>query len=90
MAGDIAAQSDVGVAFSVLYNAHPGKAVLRVIEQTQAATLYGVYYQVGVEYSDKNRRLSGPLTLEDVRMTDVEADLLNGEKLLIRMVDNNQ
>jgi hypothetical protein len=29
------------------------------------------------------------MPLEDARLTEIEADLLSGEKLLIRMVDND-
>jgi hypothetical protein len=82
-------QSDVAVAFSVLYNVSPGKARLRVREETRGALLYGVLYQIGIEYSTESRRLSNPLPFDEVRMSEIEGDLYNGEKLIVRMVDSN-
>jgi hypothetical protein len=89
MAHEPSSQSDVGVEFSVLYNVSPGRARLQVIDETREARLYGVLYQIGIEYPAGTMRLSPPLPFDEVRGTELEGDLYNGEKLIIRMVDNN-
>jgi hypothetical protein len=86
---DHSPESDVGVEFHVLYHVSPGRAQLQVRDETRGAREYGVQYQIGIAYSDSTRRLSPPLTFDEARVIDVEGDLLRGEKLIIRMVDNN-
>ena len=80
-------QSDVGVEFEVFYNIRPGEARLRIRDQTQAASYYGVLYQIGAEFPDGLIRLAPPLNFTEVQVTEVVGNILNGEKLIVRMVD---
>ena len=81
------APATIAVLFQVLYDTPQGTARLRVHDYTEAALAQGIQCQLGHRQAGAAERRCAPLSLDAATQTEMEAAVLDGEALYVRLLD---
>lgn len=81
------APAAIAVLFQVLYDTPQGTARLSVRDYTQAAHAQGVQCQLGHRKPGEAEQRFTPLSLDAATHTEMEAAVLDGEALYVRLLD---
>jgi hypothetical protein len=80
---------EVAIVYQVLYDTPQGTAQLTVHSYTEGAVQRGIQCQFGHRKPGEPEQRSAPVSLEAALAIKVEAALLDGESLYLRLVDRH-
>lgn len=80
---------EVAIVYQVLYDTPQGTAQLTVHSYTEGALQRGIQCQIGHRKPGELEQRAAPVSLDAALTINVEAAVLDGESLYVRLVDHD-
>jgi hypothetical protein len=79
---------DVAIVYQVFYDTPRGTALLKVQSYTEGAAKCGIKCQLGHRKPGESEQRAAPLSLEEALQAEMNAAVLDGESIYLRLVDS--